>query len=83
MYKSLPIAVIALLLIGSPLTMFGNSNSNLFSKAMAIEEDGSESDIIMKSNEFKDKPRSSGAGGHFFGFSTGASLSEPHSAQLR
>src|SRR5687768_7249308 len=57
MYKSLPIVVIALLLIGSPLTMFGTSNSNLFSKAMAIEEDGSESDIIMNSNEFKDKSK--------------------------
>ena len=59
MYKSLPIAVIALLLIRSPLTMFGTSNSNIISKAMAIEEDGSESDIIMKSNEFKDKSKSS------------------------
>ena len=64
MYKSLPIAVIALLLIGSPLTMFGTSNSNLFSKAMAIEEDGSESDIIMKSNEFKDQSKSSSHANH-------------------
>src|SRR5918993_89031 len=64
MYNSLPIAVIALLLIGSPLTMFGTSNSNLFSKAMAIEEDGSESDIIMKSNEFKDQSKSSSHANH-------------------
>src|SRR5215211_1679427 len=61
MHKSIPISIIALLLIASPLAMFGNSNSNLFSKAMAIEEeeDGSDSDIIMKSNEFKDNYKSS------------------------
>src|SRR5687768_14005030 len=45
MHKSLPIAVIALFLIASPLTMFGTINSNLFSKAMAIEQDGSKTDI--------------------------------------
>ncbi|HYZ95434.1 MAG TPA: hypothetical protein VE524_02355, partial [Nitrososphaeraceae archaeon] len=64
MYKSLPIAVIALLLIGSPLTMFGTSSSNLFSKAMAIEEEGTESDIIMNSNEFKDKSKLSSHANH-------------------
>ena len=60
MHKSIPISIIALLLIASPLAMFGNPNSNLFSKAMAIEEeDGSDSNIIMKSNEFKDNYKSS------------------------
>ncbi len=44
MHKSLTTAVLALLLIASPLMMFGTSNSNIFSKAMAIEEDGSETD---------------------------------------
>jgi len=39
MHKSIPISIIALLLIASPLAMFGNPNSNLFSKAMAIEEE--------------------------------------------
>jgi hypothetical protein len=39
--------------------MFGTSNSNIFSKAMAIEEDGSESDIIMKSNAVEEKDDSS------------------------
>ncbi len=59
MQKSIiPIAVITLLLIASPLTMFGTFDSNIFSKAMAIEEDGSESDIIMKSNEFRDNDKS-------------------------
>src|SRR5687767_5679806 len=64
MYKSLPIAVIALLLVASPLMMFGTSNSNIFSKAMAIEEEGSESNIIMKSDEFKDKSKSSSHANH-------------------
>src|SRR5829696_2879347 len=60
MHKSIPISIIALLLIASPLAMSGNPNSNLFSKAMAIEEeDGSDSNIIMKSNEFKDNYKSS------------------------
>jgi hypothetical protein len=39
--------------------MFGTSNSDIFSKAMAIEEDGSESDIIMKSNAVEEKDDSS------------------------
>jgi hypothetical protein len=59
MHKSIPIAVITLLLIASPLMMFGTSNSDIFSKAMAIEEDGSESDIIMKSNAVEEKDDSS------------------------
>src|SRR5687768_18212067 len=56
MHKSLPIAVIALFLIASPSIMFGTSNSNLFSKAMAIEQDGSKTDItsFIKSNQVKD-----------------------------
>src|SRR5688500_4427987 len=58
MHKSISIAVIALFLIASPFIMFGTSNSNLFSKAMATE-DGSESDIIIKSNVSKDKDTSS------------------------
>ena len=61
MHKSIPIAVIALFLIASPSIMFGTSNSNLFSKAMAIEEeDRSATGIIIKSNEFKDKGTSDG-----------------------
>jgi hypothetical protein len=59
MHKSIPIAVITLLLIASPLMMFGTFDSNIFSKAMAIEEDGSESDIIMKSNAVEEKDESS------------------------
>jgi hypothetical protein len=39
--------------------MFGTSNSDIFSKAMAIEEDGSESDIIIKSNASEEKDDSS------------------------
>src|SRR5215213_8646406 len=61
MHKSISIAVIALFLIASPSIMFGTSNSNLFSKAMAIEEeDRSATGIIIKSNEFKDKGTSDG-----------------------
>src|SRR5919112_1642486 len=62
MHKSIPLAVIALFLIASPSIMFGSSNSNLFSKAMAIEEDGSKTDIksFIKSNEVKDKGTSDG-----------------------
>ena len=53
MHKLVTTALIALLLIASPLMMFGTSDSNIFSKAMAIEEDGSESDIksFIKSND--------------------------------
>ena len=53
MHKSVTTALIALLLIASPLMMFGTSDSNIFSKAMAIEEDGSETDIksFIKSND--------------------------------
>ena len=42
--------------------MFGTSNSNLFSKAMAIEEDGSKTDItsFIKSNQVKDTGTSDG-----------------------
>jgi hypothetical protein len=40
MHKSIPISIIALLLIVSPLTMVGTSDFNIFTKAMAIEEDG-------------------------------------------
>src|SRR5918998_6319711 len=39
MHKSIPIVVITLLLIASPLMMTGTLNSNIFTKAMAIEED--------------------------------------------
>ncbi|HZB17445.1 MAG TPA: hypothetical protein VE445_09790, partial [Nitrososphaeraceae archaeon] len=62
MHKSIPLAVIALFLIASPSIMFGSSNSNLFSKAMAIEQDGSKTDIksFIKSNEVKDKGTSDG-----------------------
>src|SRR5919107_805026 len=62
MHKSIPLAVIALFLIASPSIMFGSSNSNLFSKAMAIEQDGSKTDIksFIKSNELKDKGTSDG-----------------------
>ena len=53
MHKSLTTALIALLLIASPLMMFGTSDSNIFSKAVAIEEDKSETDIksFIKSND--------------------------------
>src|ERR671914_615907 len=53
MHKLVTTALIALLLIASPLMMFGTSDSSIFSKAMAIEEDGSESDIksFIKSND--------------------------------
>jgi len=53
MHKLVTTALIALLLIASPLMMFGTSDSNIFSKAMAIEEDGSETDIksFIKSND--------------------------------
>jgi hypothetical protein len=62
MHKSLTTAVLALLLIASPLMMFGTSNSNIFSKAMAIEEDGSETDsksFIMTKDELEEKDDSS------------------------
>jgi hypothetical protein len=39
MHKSIPISTIALLLIASPLMMVGTHNSNILTKAMAIEED--------------------------------------------
>ncbi|HZB15909.1 MAG TPA: hypothetical protein VE445_01985 [Nitrososphaeraceae archaeon] len=57
MHKSISIAVIALFLIASPSMMFGTSNSNLFSKAMAIEEDGFKTNLkpFIKSNELKDQ----------------------------
>ena len=48
MHKSIPISIIALLLIALPLAMFGTSNSNLFSKAMAIEEE----DGFYEANEY-------------------------------
>src|ERR671913_2171165 len=56
MHKSISIAVIALFLIASPSMMFGTSNSNLFSKAMAIEEDGFKTNLtsFIKSNELKE-----------------------------
>src|ERR671912_422533 len=62
MHKSIPLAVIALFLIASPSIMFGSSNSNLFSKAMAIEQDGSKTDIksFIKSNLVKDTGTSDG-----------------------
>src|ERR671910_829326 len=62
MHKSIPLAVIALFLIASPSIMFGTSNSNLFSKAMAIEQDGSKTDIksFIKSDEVKDQGTSDG-----------------------
>src|SRR5688500_587333 len=61
MHKSLTTALIALLLIASPLMMFGTSDSNIFSKAMGIEEDKSESDIksLIKSNQVKDESKTS------------------------
>src|SRR5688500_18085726 len=57
MHKSISIAIIALFLIASPSMMFGTSNSNLFSKAMAIEEDGFKTNLkpFIKSNELKDQ----------------------------
>src|SRR5918993_65075 len=57
MHKSISIAVIALFLIASPSMMFGTSNSNIFSKAMAIEEDGFKTNLkpFIKSNELKDQ----------------------------
>ena len=53
MHNSVTTALIALLLIASPLMMFGTSDSNIFSKAVAIEEDKSETDIksFIKSND--------------------------------
>src|SRR5918993_273537 len=48
MHKSIPISIIALLLIASPLMMIGNSNSSIFSKAMAIEEE----DGYYEANEY-------------------------------
>ena len=62
MHKSISIAVIALFLIASPSMMFGTSNSNLFSKAMAIEEDGFKTNLkpFIKSNELKDQGTSDG-----------------------
>ena len=45
MHKSIPLAVMALLLIASPLMMYGNSNTFILSNAFAIE-DGSNTDEI-------------------------------------
>src|SRR5215217_1790944 len=59
MHKSIPIAVIALFLIASPSIMFGTSNSNLFSKAMATE-DRSDTGTIIKTNQLKDTGTSDG-----------------------
>ena len=62
MHKSIPLAVIALFLIASPSIMFENSNFNLFSEAMAIEQDGSKMEIksFIKSNQVKDTGTSDG-----------------------
>ena len=45
MHKLIPLAVMALLLIASPLMMYGNSNTFILSNAYAIE-DGSNTDEI-------------------------------------
>src|SRR5688500_18610415 len=64
MHKSIPIAIISLFLIASP-SMFGTSNSNIFSKAMAIEEDGYyetneyKRNVMDMTNDYEDKYKSS------------------------
>jgi hypothetical protein len=59
MHKSLTPALVALLLIASPLMMFGTSNSDIFSKAMAIEKEESEKDLkpVVKSNDKSDEEK--------------------------
>src|ERR1044072_6703935 len=50
MHKSIPFAVVALLLIASPLIMYGNSNSFILKNALAVDDGSNTDKITIKSD---------------------------------